>query len=148
MILQRHSGLHLILQPQFFLKTQIVKSQTKKVISLRVLISLQRFHRFIFIFVLFLTWISKDITYNIQRWLHYVCINTGLSLFYVCDIIRVRNNNNMQKERQRCEVWTRCMGYFRPVSFYNIGKKSEHYNRKHFTECAIANGEFTKKFAK
>ena len=30
-------------------------------------------------------------------------------------------------ERTRCEVWTRVMGYFRPVSFFNTGKKSEHY---------------------
>lgn len=34
------------------------------------------------------------------------------------------------------------MGYHRPVSFFNPGKKSEHYSRKHFTECAAANREF------
>ncbi len=27
-------------------------------------------------------------------------------------------------ERQRCEVWTRVMGYHRPVSSFNIGKKA------------------------
>jgi anaerobic ribonucleoside-triphosphate reductase len=37
-------------------------------------------------------------------------------------------------ERQRCEIWTRVMGYHRPVSSFNIGKKSEHCERKHFTE--------------
>lgn len=37
-------------------------------------------------------------------------------------------------ERQRCEVWTRVMGYHRPVSEFNPGKKSEHYERKHFIE--------------
>lgn len=26
-------------------------------------------------------------------------------------------------ERQPCEVWTRVMGYYRPVSFFNTGKK-------------------------
>lgn len=26
-------------------------------------------------------------------------------------------------ERQPCEVWTRVMGYLRPVSEFNIGKK-------------------------
>ena len=26
-------------------------------------------------------------------------------------------------ERQRCEVWTRVMGYHRPVASFNIGKK-------------------------
>ena len=38
------------------------------------------------------------------------------------------------EERQECEVWTRVMGYYRPVSEFNIGKKSEHYERTFFTE--------------
>jgi hypothetical protein len=38
------------------------------------------------------------------------------------------------EERQVCEVWTRVMGYHRPVSSFNIGKKGEHYERKHFRE--------------
>ena len=38
------------------------------------------------------------------------------------------------EERQECEVWTRVMGYYRPVSEFNIGKKSEHTERKFFTE--------------
>ncbi len=36
--------------------------------------------------------------------------------------------------RQYCEVWTRVMGYHRPVSAYNPGKKSEHEERRHFVE--------------
>lgn len=39
-------------------------------------------------------------------------------------------------ERQPCEVWTRVMGYHRPVASFNIGKKGEHYDRRFFTECA------------
>ena len=38
------------------------------------------------------------------------------------------------EERQPCEVWTRVMGYHRPVSSFNIGKKGEHYERKFFRE--------------
>ncbi len=38
------------------------------------------------------------------------------------------------EERQRCEVWTRVMGYHRPVASFNTGKKGEHYERKFFTE--------------
>lgn len=38
------------------------------------------------------------------------------------------------EERQPCEVWTRVMGYFRPVSGFNKGKKSEFNERKWFTE--------------
>ncbi len=37
-------------------------------------------------------------------------------------------------ERTRCEVWTRVMGYHRPVSEFNPGKKSEHQERRHFIE--------------
>jgi hypothetical protein len=40
------------------------------------------------------------------------------------------------EERQPCEVWTRVMGYHRPVASFNIGKKGEHFDRKHFTECS------------
>ena len=38
------------------------------------------------------------------------------------------------EERQRCEVWTRVMGYHRPVASFNIGKKGEHCERSFFTE--------------
>jgi len=37
-------------------------------------------------------------------------------------------------DRQPCEVWTRVMGYYRPTSEFNIGKKSEHKERKYFSE--------------
>ena len=40
-------------------------------------------------------------------------------------------------ERQRCEIWTRVMGYHRPVSEFNIGKKAEHAARQHFRESAV-----------
>lgn len=37
-------------------------------------------------------------------------------------------------ERQRCEVWTRVMGYHRPVSSFNLGKKGEFHERRFFEE--------------
>ena len=37
-------------------------------------------------------------------------------------------------ERQPCEVWTRVMGYHRPVSSFNIGKQGEHQERQFFAE--------------
>lgn len=43
-------------------------------------------------------------------------------------------------ERQPCEVWTRVMGYHRPVESFNKGKKSEFYSRKCFTEEKAING--------
>jgi anaerobic ribonucleoside-triphosphate reductase len=39
-------------------------------------------------------------------------------------------------ERQRCEIWTRVMGYHRPVSQFNAGKQSEHHERRFFVEPA------------
>lgn len=46
------------------------------------------------------------------------------------------------EERQPCEVWTRVMGYLRPVSEFNKGKKSEFYSRVCFAESkAIAGME-------
>jgi hypothetical protein len=39
-------------------------------------------------------------------------------------------------ERQRCEVWTRVMGYHRPVASFNLGKQGEFAERLHFREGA------------
>ena len=58
------------------------------------------------------------------------------------------------EERQACEVWTRVMGYFRPVSEFNVGKKQEYKDRETYkmkkktqhqesfvcSECAKAKG--------
>ena len=40
---------------------------------------------------------------------------------------------NAQK-RTKCLVYTRVMGYHRPVESFNIGKKGEHRQRTHFAE--------------
>jgi len=37
-------------------------------------------------------------------------------------------------ERQACEIWTRVMGYHRPVSQFNRGKQSEFRERRFFSE--------------
>ncbi|MDP2370980.1 anaerobic ribonucleoside-triphosphate reductase [Rhodoferax sp.] len=43
-------------------------------------------------------------------------------------------------ERQRCEVWTRVMGYHRPMASFNTGKKGEFHERTYFTErsCQVS----------
>ena len=41
-----------------------------------------------------------------------------------------------QEKRTRCEVWTRVMGYHRPVHNFNAGKRSEFRERKCFRETA------------
>ncbi len=44
------------------------------------------------------------------------------------------------EERIRCEVWTRVMGYHRPVTSFNKGKKSEHRERRFFVESRCRMG--------
>ncbi len=44
------------------------------------------------------------------------------------------------EERTRCEVWTRVMGYHRPVTSFNKGKKSEHRERRFFVESRCRMG--------
>lgn len=41
-----------------------------------------------------------------------------------------------EEERQPCEVWTRVMGYHRPVASFNTGKKGEFAERQFFYEQA------------
>ena len=44
------------------------------------------------------------------------------------------------EERQRCEVWTRVMGYHRPVASFNIGKRGEFAERRYFREDVCDKG--------
>lgn len=49
-------------------------------------------------------------------------------------------------KRQKCTVYTRVMGYHRPVTSFNIGKKAEFYSRNYFKENN-ANAEFSAMYA-
>ncbi len=40
----------------------------------------------------------------------------------------------MSEYRTKCMVYTRVMGYHRPVESFNIGKKGEHKERRQFKE--------------
>lgn len=51
-------------------------------------------------------------------------------------------------KRTPCEIYTRVMGYLRPVSAYNVGKKSEFYWRKYFDEDKVNNSAFISKYSK
>jgi hypothetical protein len=42
------------------------------------------------------------------------------------------------EERQPCEIWTRVMGYHRPVASFNIGKQGEFLERRFFREHTVA----------
>lgn len=50
------------------------------------------------------------------------------------DAVRCAHHILQEDERTRCEVWTRVMGYHRPVSAFNPGKQSEHRERVFFRE--------------
>jgi len=61
---------------------------------------------------------------------------TVTPVFSTCD-----THGYLNGEQPKCptcgkttNVWTRVMGYFRPVSSFNLGKKGEHRERKHFLE--------------
>ncbi len=41
------------------------------------------------------------------------------------------------EQRQPCEVWTRVMGYHRPLSSFNRGKQGEHHERVCFRESRV-----------
>ena len=43
----------------------------------------------------------------------------------------------MAKNRQKCEVFSRSMGFIRPIDNFNIGKRSEFEERKTFKENII-----------
>ncbi|MCC7643952.1 MULTISPECIES: anaerobic ribonucleoside-triphosphate reductase [unclassified Janthinobacterium] len=47
----------------------------------------------------------------------------------------------LDTERQRCEIWTRVMGYHRPVASFNIGKQGEFHERRYFTEASALVGQ-------
>jgi DNA invertase Pin-like site-specific DNA recombinase len=42
--------------------------------------------------------------------------------------------NKLQSQRTRCIVYTRVMGYHRPVESFNLGKTGEHQERIKFEE--------------
>lgn len=48
--------------------------------------------------------------------------------------------------RTRCEIYTRVMGYYRPVTQFNRGKKSEYYSRTYFDEQCMHNSRFIDRY--
>lgn len=43
----------------------------------------------------------------------------------------------MTKKRQKCETFSRSMGFIRPIDNFNIGKRAEFEERKTFKENII-----------
>lgn len=55
---------------------------------------------------------------------------------------------NQSEKRTKCEIWTRVMGYHRPVSHFNPGKKEEFKSRKFYDLQASENSAFMEEFGK
>lgn len=51
------------------------------------------------------------------------------------------------EQRTKCEVFSRSMGYIRPVSNFNIGKYAEFCERNTFTEANALKTPMLKKAA-
>jgi len=47
--------------------------------------------------------------------------------------------NKLNEKRQKCIVYTRVMGYHRPVESFNLGKTGEHKDRLQFVEQGRCN---------
>lgn len=55
--------------------------------------------------------------------------------------------NNLDSKRTKCEIYTRVMWYFRPVSHFNIWKKSEFYERVYFDQEKSMNSKFIQTYS-
>jgi len=77
-----------------------------------------------------------------RRLVKTVLENYQLPYITITPVFSVCNTHGYLKgEKPTCptcggttQVWTRVMGYFRPVESFNIGKKGEHHERLHFRE--------------
>lgn len=49
----------------------------------------------------------------------------------------ITDKNNPNFGRTKCSVWSRSMGFIRPVDNFNIGKRAEYEERKTFKENII-----------
>jgi ribonucleoside-triphosphate reductase (formate) len=84
-----------------------------------------------------------------KRFVKKVIGNYQLPYITVTPVFSVCNTHGyLNGEQPKCpscgektQVWTRVMGYFRPVDSFNIGKQGEHRERKHFLERRIHTGD-------
>lgn len=53
-----------------------------------------------------------------------------------------KKEDKKEIKRQKCQIYTRVMWYLRPVSAFNVGKKSEFYDRKRFKVWYASSRDF------
>ncbi|MDQ8203190.1 ribonucleoside triphosphate reductase [Pelagicoccus sp. SDUM812003] len=79
-----------------------------------------------------------------KRFVKSALTNFRLPYLTITPVFSVCDDHGYLKGEQECcpqcgkdtHVWTRVMGYHRPVSSFNRGKKGEHKERKHFSLAA------------
>ena len=49
----------------------------------------------------------------------------------------ITDKNDPNFGRTKTSVWSRSMGFYRPISYFNIGKRAEFEERKTFKENVI-----------
>lgn len=49
----------------------------------------------------------------------------------------ITDKNDPNFGRTKCSVWSRSMGFIRPIENFNIGKRAEYEERKTFKENII-----------
>ena len=49
----------------------------------------------------------------------------------------ITDKNDPNYGRTRCSIWSRAMGFYRPVSYFNTGKRAEYDERTTFKENII-----------
>lgn len=74
-------------------------------------------------------------------------LNKSYYSFYFIPMQPFINDQWQEITRTKCEIYTRVMWYYRPVSQFNNGKKSEFYSRNYFCEWVSLNSQFIQKFA-
>lgn len=68
-----------------------------------------------------------------------------LKTWGICDVSDIADMDDIQSTvtfrdgtvKVKTEVFSRVMGYFRPVSFFNHGKRQEHRDRRYFKESTL-----------
>lgn len=75
---------------------------------------------------------------NAQRAFLHQCGLTDDPTVSTCDPQNQTVTYTDGRVRQVCEVFSRVMGYHRPVNAYNAGKQQEHKDRTFFSEGRAA----------
>jgi hypothetical protein len=83
-------------------------------------------------------------TNTLKKAVAWAIITTGMLVWTVQ--ANENDQNELQSKRTKCEIYTRVMWYFRPVSHFNIWKKSEFYSREYFKEEQSMNSKFIEEF--